>query len=580
MEIHQYDMFEMHLSSSYTGNPFKIDVEVKVQSPDEKITYIHGFYNGNNRFTFRYMPELLGEYTYITRSKVLSLNNVQGVFNFIPARKNNHGKVIVKDKYWFEHLDGTNYFEAGTTCYAWIHQSEDMQNKTIKTLSKRYFNKIRMCIFRKWYEFNHQQPLRYPFVGNIDDGFDYESFNIDFFNHLDECITKLAELDIQADIILFHPYDYDKWNFNGLSLEQDKHYLKYVFARLSSHHNVWFSLANEYDLITKGYKRKKNNWNKLLKIVNDLNVHKHLTSIHQLNKMFNHRDRLISHCSIQRTEMYMTAELSDTWRKQYDKPVVIDECVYEGNINAWWGGISAQELVRRFWEATARGCYLGHGETLINDSGYLWWSHGGNLYGSSAERVRFLKEIMEGIKNIHFTSESGRHHLVRGLANRDTQLIYFGNFQPASYKVNLFQGVKYQIEVIDTWEMRRTLLPNLYEVEHWVDLPSKPYMAILCTAKEYVDYRITLTENSSLEEFSFTKGGRSILHLLKLILNMLGPDYYASVLQSSISGINLQSNGAIGKNLSKSILMIANDEFSLKKIMIKFTRILTRMRKS
>lgn len=43
--------------------------------------------------------------------------------------------------------------------------------------------------------------------------------------------------------------------------------------------------------------------------------------------------------------------------------VVLDECAYEGNFNALWGGITARELVRRFWEATARGGYMGHRET-------------------------------------------------------------------------------------------------------------------------------------------------------------------------------------------------------------------------
>ena len=36
--------------------------------------------------------------------------------------------------------------------------------------------------------------------------------------------------------------------------------------------------------------------------------------------------------------------------------------------------ISGQELVRRFWEATVRGGYAGHGETYVNPDDILWWS--------------------------------------------------------------------------------------------------------------------------------------------------------------------------------------------------------------
>lgn len=67
--------------------------------------------------------------------------------------------------------------------------------------------------------------------------------------------------------------------------------------------------------------------------------------------------------------------------------MVIDEGVYEGDLNAWWGGITAQELVRRFWEAAARGGYMGHGESYYGEN--IWWSHGGTLVGESQSRIAF-----------------------------------------------------------------------------------------------------------------------------------------------------------------------------------------------
>jgi hypothetical protein len=44
----------------------------------------------------------------------------------------------------------------------------------------------------------------------------------------------------------------------------------------------------------------------------------------------------------------------------YKKPVVIDECAYEGNIHRGWGSITGEEMVRRFWEGYVRGGYVGH----------------------------------------------------------------------------------------------------------------------------------------------------------------------------------------------------------------------------
>lgn len=51
-------------------------------------------------------------------------------------------------------------------------------------------------------------------------------------------MSKLEALGIQADVILFHPYEADHWRFNYMTEEQDRRYLRYVIARLSAYSNV------------------------------------------------------------------------------------------------------------------------------------------------------------------------------------------------------------------------------------------------------------------------------------------------------------------------------------------------------
>jgi hypothetical protein len=60
----------------------------------------------------------------------------------------------------------------------------------------------------------------------------------------------------------------------------------------------------------------------------------------------------VTHASIQ------TRALTEIPRylREYGKPVVIDECCYEGDLPHIWGSISGQEMVRRFWR-----CYVGGG---------------------------------------------------------------------------------------------------------------------------------------------------------------------------------------------------------------------------
>ena len=103
----------------------------------------------------------------------------------------------------------------------------------------------------------------------------------------------------------------------------------------------------------------------------------------------------VTHQSLQRTDFYRTTENTDAFIEKYRKPAVWDEICYEGNIGIGWGNITAQELVRRFWEAFLRGGHAGHGETFMDENDILWWSHGGILKGESAPRIAFLRRIME-----------------------------------------------------------------------------------------------------------------------------------------------------------------------------------------
>ena len=112
-----------------------------------------------------------------------------------------------------------------------------------------------------------------------------------------------------------------------------------------------------------------------------------LRSIHQYRTFYDHSRPWITHCSLQRNDLYRHVEYTDEFRIRWKKPIVWDEIAYEGNIDMGWGNISGQELVRRFWEASLRGGYAGHGETFVDEKDdILWWSHGGELHGESWKR--------------------------------------------------------------------------------------------------------------------------------------------------------------------------------------------------
>jgi hypothetical protein len=169
-----------------------------------------------------------------------------------------------------------------------------------------------------------------------------------------------------------------------------------------------------------------------------------------------------------------------TWREQYKKPVVVDECAYEGNIPQGWGNISGQEMVRRFWEGTVYGGYVGHGDTFLHPQDILWWAKGGVLHGESAPRLAFLRRILEDspVAGLDLIDEVVRMFSCAGQPH-EYYLCYFGNHQPATMTFNVPEGEQYRAEVIDTWAMTTTPLDEPVVRGATVPLPGKPYQALM-----------------------------------------------------------------------------------------------------
>ncbi len=294
----------------------------------------------------------------------------------------------VADTFHFAYADGTRYLPVGTTAYAWTHQPEPLQEQTLDTLAMSPFTKLRMCVFPKSYLYNTNDPEVYPFVRRDDGSFDTTRFDPAYFALLEQRILQLQQLGIEADLILFHAYD--RWGFSELGRAADDRYVRYLVRRLGAYRSVWWSLANEYDLL---WSKTVDDWERLAAIIVAEDPAHHLLSIHNCFGFYDYSRPWITHASMQRIDVYRTAENTDAWRTEWGKPVVIDECAYEGDIDQGWGNITGEEMTRRFWEGAVRGGYVGHGETYLNEREELWWSKGGELVGQSPARIRFLADI-------------------------------------------------------------------------------------------------------------------------------------------------------------------------------------------
>lgn len=451
------------------GNPF-VDVELSaVVEGDGRALRVGGFYDGDGRYVLRFMPTAPGTWTFTTSSNARSLDGVVGEVETVVGNAD-HGPVEVRGG-GFGYRGGGRYLPIGTTAYAWTHQEEELEEQTLATLAASPFAKLRMCVLPKSYLYNANEPPRYPFE-HAGDGWDLERPVPEFFRHLERRVTRLDALGVEADLIAFHPYD--RWGFSSMPAAADDRYLRYLVRRLAAFRNVWWSLANEYDLM---FAKEEQDWERFAAIVREEDPYGHLLSIHNWRAFYDHARHWVTHASIQRVDPYTTAELTDEWRRRWGKPVVVDECGYEGDIDLGWGNLTGEEMVRRCWEGAVRGGYVGHGETYHSDDEVLWWSKGGVLKGSSPTRIAFLRQVLadapEGIRLL-----SAEHGAPCGGVPGEYYLTYFGMHRPRFRNVLTHPDVSYRVDVLDTWNMTVTELDGERSGAFRVELPGRPYMAV------------------------------------------------------------------------------------------------------
>jgi hypothetical protein len=487
--VPRWGVHEIALKASVTGNPF--DTPVSAIFTDGKTTLrVSGFHDGDGTWRIRFSPPSEGVWRWRTISPIKALNGKSGAVTATAPRPGDHGPLHVAGGYHFAHADGTPYRQVGTTAYAWAQQSDALCDQTLATLKASPFNKVRMCVFPNV----AAEPI-YPFE-KAGEGWNLDRLNPAYFRRLEDRVRRLGELGIQADLILFHPYD-AKSGWHAMSATRDDAYVRYMVARFASFSNVWWSLANEYDLVKA---KSVADFERIGQLIRREDPYGRLCSIHNWRELYDNGRPWISHASIQNGSAVMDDTSAEILRSVWRKPVIYDEVRYEGDIDKRWGDLKPEGMVERFWHGLVAGTYVGHGEIykgpMGGDDG--WTAKGGKLHGESTPRLAFLKSVMEagpkpGFEPIdkwwdqHLGGQAGAYYLR-----------YFGQAAPTQWAVALPKdelkgGEQFQVEVLDTWNMTVTPVEGAFVMgkkdayflhdpnRPTVALPGRPWMAVRVT---------------------------------------------------------------------------------------------------
>lgn len=488
--VEKWDVFELTLEGPADGNPFtEVELSARFTQGGRTVTAA-GFYDGNGVYKVRFMPDAEGAWRYETASNRPALQGRTGGFEVTAPGPGNHGPVRVAHTFHFAYADGTPFRQLGTTAYHWTFQSDEQQERTLKTLAASPFNKVRMCILP-----NNRRIPRFPFAGTPPRAWDLTRFTPEYFQNFEQRVRQMRDIGVEADVILFHPYD-RTMGFGSMDAASDDRFVRYVTARLAAYRNVWWSLSNEYDF---NKDKTEADWDRLFKVVQASDPYGRLRSIHNGFQIYNHTQPWVSHASLQQGAAVVDPERALIYRDVYRKPIVFDEVKYEGQHGRRWGRLKPEEMVLRFWVATVAGTYVGHSETMRGPDNTpasgAWLSSGGTLRGESVPRIAFLKQVLadappEGIEPIDKWQERRM-----GGKPGEYYLVYLGEQAPTAwaftlYKSGLIAGMKFSAEIIDTWNMTITPVEGLFEIKRKDDydfadkdgrsitLPGKPYLAL------------------------------------------------------------------------------------------------------
>lgn len=503
----QYEMFELSIQGREPQGMEALANVTAVFSMGEYKKAVKGFYDGDGIYKIRFLPEKCGLYEYSVSGEVTA----EGCEECLPGE--GHGLVRVEGSH-FLYQDKSPYIPFGTTVYALAHQEDSLIEETLDSLKQSPFNKVRHCIFPKSYEFNQNEPPSFAFHRDGEGKWDVNRPNHVFWKRLEAVIEKMGAMGIESDLILFHAYD--RWGFSQMSAEENELYLRYAIRRLAALPYVWWSLANEYDIC---FSKTEKDWERFEEIIKEEDPYGHLLSNHYCMKPYDNSRENITHCSMQSILFYKAGQ----WISKYQKPVIYDECCYEGDIHLSWGNISAEEMIHRFWSAYSSGAFASHGETYLSKDDILWWSKGGSLKGQSPQGIAFLREIMEGLpgalepwteplwilyepqlegkqekemtenpfmKLSASLSEEERDALALkdnaycGHFKEEVFIKYYGIQRPLRSCMILPKNHSYRIELIDTLKKTKTLLVKGVSGTAWFSMPGEEKMAVLAL-REY-----------------------------------------------------------------------------------------------
>jgi hypothetical protein len=418
----KWQKYELTFRSTISyENPVQdlLSMDVTFYSPTGRIKTIHSFWDGDDIWKARFMPDETGPWRFETScsdKKNTGLFNRKGTFNCKESPDNRdlikHGPVLhPAGKYYLTHSDGTPFFYLA--CTAWNGALKSTDNEWELYLRHRVDNNYSAIQFvtTQWRgcDKNSLGQVAFEGSGRI-------RINPEFFKHMDRKIDRINDYGLVAAPVILWALQTSRGRelSPGYYLPDDQAILlaKYIVARYGANHVIW--LLGGDGFYTGQYEQR---WKTIGRAVFD-GTHQGIVTLHPcgrswIGEVYKDEKWLdiigyqSSHSNQQNTVDWITkGPMTNEWSYLPPRPLINLEPNYEEiNFkitardvrNAGYWSLFAAPVSGLTYGANGIWPWLRHGEKILNHGdapGTSPWNVSINFPGSiqTGYLAKFIKQ--------------------------------------------------------------------------------------------------------------------------------------------------------------------------------------------
>ena len=250
LNVSKWSMYEFAiLGHTHFDNPFTKTMLVgQFISPTGKIKIIDGFYDGDNTWRLRFVPDEEGEWSYQFQGEGVEILQ-HGKINCSGSAGNGFIRIHPHNPFSFSRDDGTPFFPMGDTCYG-LHDdspiTEELRATYLKVRRDNHFNFVRMSVGH-----SHDRAIKDPAYwawGGTAENPDLDRFNPAFFRSLDTLLFQMRDCGMNVELLLLNFYRPPFTDIKMWTPARERLWLQYLLSRYAAFDNIFmWTLANEYE---------------------------------------------------------------------------------------------------------------------------------------------------------------------------------------------------------------------------------------------------------------------------------------------------------------------------------------------